>query len=278
MPKMGESTVEVQEYSFAQFEQRDNDSKVKSFEFKDLKKSAPKVSEEHERVIKIERQLAHEKQFQIAPIVEEFRGMSAQAAREREIRIAEEVEKRIALIKEEAYQAGREQGIEQGREEILQQMSVEVEEKIAYFTEMIHEVLAMKTEIIERQKREIFVMMRNLVKWIILRELKEDGQYINRLLEKLVVEIGSKEHLLIQVDEKSFEAMPEVLEILQRKLGELTNVRVEIDYSMDRPGIILDSQNGIINASLDQQFANLDKLFESVGVAVNKEVGEGSDE
>lgn len=278
MPKMGESTVEVQEYSFAQFEQRDNDSKVKSFEFKDFKKTAPKVSEEHERVIKIERQLAHEKQFQIAPIVEEFRGMSAQAAREREIRIAEEVEKRIALIKEEAYQAGREQGIEQGREEILQQMSVEVEEKIAYFTEMIHEVLAMKTEIIERQKREIFVMMRNLVKWIILRELKEDGQYINRLLEKLVVEIGSKEHLLIQVDEKSFEAMPEVLEILQRKLGEFTNVRVEIDYSMERPGIILDSQNGIINASLDQQFANLDKLFESVGVAVNREVGEGSDE
>ncbi len=278
MPKLGESTVDVQEYNFARFEQSENDSKVKSFEFKDFSKSAPKVSQEHERVIKIERQLAHEKQFQIAPIVEEFRGLSAQAAREREVRIAEEVEKRVALIKEEAYLAGREQGIEQGRAEILEQMSVEVEEKIAYFTEMIHEVLAMKTEIIERQKREVFLMMRNLVKWIILRELKEDGQYINRLLEKLIIEIGSKEHLLIQVDEKSFEAMPEVLEILQKKLGEFTNVRVEVDYSMDRPGIILDSQNGIINATLDQQFENLSKLFETVGVAAADGATEGSDE
>lgn len=271
MPKLGESTVDVQEYSFAQFEQSSQDGKVKSFEFKDFKKSAPQVSEEHERVIKIERQLAHEKQFQIAPIVEEFRGLSAQAAREREIRISEEVEKRVALIREEAFMAGRQEGIDQGRAEILEQMSVEVEEKIAYLTEMIHEVLAMKTEIIENQKREIFVMMRNLVKWVILRELGEDGQYINRLLEKLVVEIGSREHLLIQVDEKSFEAMPEVLAVLQKKLGEFTNVRVEVDYSMDRPGIILDSQNGIINASLDQQFENLDKLFETVGVATEGE-------
>jgi len=278
MPKLGENQVEVEDYVFAQFEESRSNGNVLSYEFADFKNSKVVKKEEHEQVIKTERQRAYDKQFQIAPIVEEFRGMSAQAAREREIRISEEVNKRVALIKEEAYKAGHEQGMEHGRAEILEQMSVEVEEKLSYFTQMIHEVLALKTQIIENQKKEIYTMMKNLVKWILLRELKDDGEYINRLLEKIIIEIGSKEHLLIQVNEANFKAMPEVLEMIQKKLGELTNIRVEIDYSMERPGIILDSQNGIINASLDQQFANLDKLFETVGIFNEDDLGEDSNE
>lgn len=276
MPKWGESEVEVENYVFTQFKKSDDQGGVKDYQFNDLKKGTLPQAKEHEVVIKMERQLARQKQFQIAPVVEEFRGMSAQAEREREQRIAEEVSKRVALIKEEAYQEGLALGQEQGRAEILEQMSFEVEEKLSYFTGMIHEVLALKVQIAEQQKKEIFTMMKNLVKWILLRELKEDGAYIERLLEKLIIEMGSKEHLLIHVSESHFEQMPEVLAIVQKKLGALTNVRVEVSYEMDGPGLILESQNGIINASIKQQFENLEKLFEAVGVSRTAEGPEGT--
>lgn len=276
MPKWGESEVEVENYVFTQFKKSNDQGGVKDYQFSDLKKGTLPQTQEHEVVIKMERQLARQKQFQIAPVVEEFRGMSAQAERERERRIAEEVSKRVALIKEEAYQEGLALGQEQGRAEILEQMSFEVEEKLSYFTGMIHEVLALKVQIAEQQKKEIFTMMKNLVKWVLLRELKEDGAYVERLLEKLIIEMGSKEHLLIHVSESHFAQMPEVLEIVQKKLGALTNVRVEVDYEMDGPGLILESQNGIINASLKQQFENLEKLFEAVGVSRTAEAPEGT--
>lgn len=277
MPKLGDSEVEVEDYVFAQFNHSTESGNVKNYQFADLKNATPERKQEHEKIIKMERNLAYEKQFKIAPVVEEFRGMSAQAAKEREQRIAEEVSKRVALIKDEAYQEGLAQGQEQGRAEVLEQMSFEVEEKLSYFTEMVHEVLALKSQIAENQKKEIFMMIKNLVKWILLREISADQDYIARLLEKLIIEMGSKEHLLIHVNEAHFEKMPEVLEVVQKKLGALTNVRVEVDYSMESPGLVLESQNGIINASLDQQFHNLEKLFEVVGVAVSNNEGEDNE-
>ena len=60
--------------------------------------------------------------------------------------------------------------------------------------------------------------------------------------------------------------MPEVLDHLHEKLGELENVRVEVDYDIEGPGIILESQNGIINGTLKEQFNSLDKLFKTVGL------------
>ena len=65
--------------------------------------------------------------------------------------------------------------------------------------------------------------------------------------------------------------MPEVLEVVQGKLGELTNTRVEIDYDIEAPGIVVESQNGIVNGSLKTQLDSLDKLFEAVGLASSED-------
>ena len=63
--------------------------------------------------------------------------------------------------------------------------------------------------------------------------------------------------------------MPVVLETVQKKLGELSNVRLEIDYDIKGPGIILASDNGIINATLTEQLNNLDKLFETIDLPIS---------
>jgi flagellar assembly protein FliH len=58
--------------------------------------------------------------------------------------------------------------------------------------------------------------------------------------------------------------MPEILEHVQGRLGEMKNVRIEIDSSVTTRGIIVESENGIINATMEEQFKSLDKLFEDV--------------
>ena len=54
--------------------------------------------------------------------------------------------------------------------------------------------------------------------------------------------------------------------ITEKIVGPLTNVRVEVAASMSDNGIIIESENGIIDGSIDAQFESLDKLFEKVGV------------
>lgn len=257
---------EVTDYQFQSFtEVEDGSSDVKLFEFKPLLTEIQKATRpEFQKTIKAERTFAKSSQFKVNPIVEQFRGLKNQEEQEYEDRVEDEVKRRVQAIQDEAFKAGFEEGVNQGREEIFDQMRNAVDQKLENFNAMVTDVLKTQEEILANQKKEIYQLLRNLSKWIVLRELDEDGKYVERLLEKLLLEMQSRNNLLIQVNPNDFSKMPDVLEHVQSRLGELKNVRVEIDNSVKTKGIIVESENGIINATMEEQFKNLDKLFEDV--------------
>lgn len=263
---MVKSTGQVSEYQFHSFNDVEEGSEnVKLFEFKPLLTGAHTIDKnEFQKVIKTEREFAKTSMFKVNPFVEEHRGFKDQENREYEERVEEEVKRRIAEIQDEAFKAGFDEGVNQGREEIFVQMRSAVDQKLENFSQMVTAVLNTQEEILANQKTEMYVLLRNLSKWIVLRELQDDGKYIERLLEKLLVEMQVRSNLLIQVNTDDFSAMPEVLEHVQARLGEMKNVRIEIDSSVKSRGIIIESENGIINATMEEQFKSLDKLFEDV--------------
>lgn len=256
----------VEEYKFQNFTDKDSEDDVISvFEFKPLLSSTQTVArQEFQKVIKDERTHAKNTQFKINPITEKYRGLKDQEEQEYQAAVEKEVARRIAEIQEEAFQAGFNEGVNQGREEIFNEMRSVVDQKLDNFSQMVTEVLKTQDEILTAQKKEIYMLLRNLAKWIILRELKEDGKYVERLLEKLLLEIQARSNLLIQVNPDDFSSMPEILKHIQSRLGELKNVRVEVDSAIATKGMIVESDNGIINATMEEQFKSLDKLFEDL--------------
>lgn len=258
--------ADVQEYKFHNFNEEDvNPNEVKVFEFKPLMSNAQTIAKnEFQKIIKEERTHAKNSQFKVNPIVEKFRGLKDQEEMEYQQAVEKEVARRISEIQDEAFKAGFDEGVNQGREEIFNEMRSVVDQKLENFSEMITDVLKTQEDVLANQKKEIYHLLKNLSKWIILRELKEDGTYIERLLEKLLLETQARQNLLIQVNANDFAAMPEVLSHIQSRLGELKNVRVEVDSQITTRGMIVESDNGIINATMEEQFKSLDKLFEDV--------------
>lgn len=264
---MATNDKEIENYEFRNFSViTNNDDVVENYDFKDLGEFVPRLAKRDSAKAKIERFNAEKNNFNISPIVKEHRGLLDQEREERERKIRDEVERRLELLKEDAFQQGFKEGIEAGRQEVYDQTRATTEEKLSTLVDMINDVLVLKEEIINNQKQDLYKMMKSLTKWIILRELKDDGEYIARLLEKLIVEIQSKSNLLIQVNQKNFETMPDILETVQKTIGELKNVRIEIDYDIKDQGIVVESENGIINGTLEEQMKSMDKLFESVGL------------
>ncbi len=256
---------EIEEYEYRQFTSVIKDAKtVEKFHFPPIGGVLQAASEEHEQIIFHERKTAEGNGFQISPILKKHRGIKAQEEQELENRIEEEVQRRVQAIQEEAYQKGHEEGVRLGREEVYNQSRSEIEEKLMALDEMIASVLMTQEKILSKQKNQLYQLINTLTKWIVLRELKKDGQYIQRLLEKLIAEMQTKTNLFVQVKENDFAAMPDVLDIIQKKLGNLPNVRVEINHALDGPGMILECENGIINGSFEEQMKGLDKLFENV--------------
>lgn len=257
---------DVSEYSFIDLKGVPLNEETSDYEFIDINKVTPKEAVEHEKTIKIEREHAERSNFKVAPIVREHRGMIAQEETERENQIQNEVNRRLILIEEEAYKKGFDKGQIDGREEVFRETQAATDEKLQSLNEMITEVLKVKSEMLKEERLQVYETIKTLSKWIVLRELKEDGKYIERLLEKLILEMQTKSNLLIHVNQSSFDHMPEVLDQIQKRMGELTNVRVEVDHDDDIPGIVLQSENGILNGKLGVQFKNLDKLFSNVGL------------
>ncbi len=266
MSSFNKNNFEVHEYSFQAFHQApDNAHEIRTFEFKPIITGQDIVrNPDFQKSIKIERSHAKDSQFKVNPIVEKHRGFKDQEEAEYEARVQSEVEKRVQRIQEDAYRAGFEQGVEEGREEVFTQTRREVEEKLEDFSAMITDVLQTHEMIFSKQQKEMYRLIRNLSKWITLKELENDGKYLERLLEKLLLEIQTRNNLLIQVNINDFQRMPEVLEVVQSRLGEMKNVRIEVDPAIETRGLIVESDNGIINATLEEQFKSLDKLFEQV--------------
>ena len=269
---------EVKDYKFEPLVSGGNaepDFVPQDFNFEPLDREKIIDVEKHEKLVKLQRSIAKENNFEISPIVREHRGINRQEELERERRIREEVEKRLVKIEKEAYQKGYEEGLVSAQEEVFNQTRAETEEKLSHLTNLISEVLNARHEILHKERQSVYELIRHVSKWIVLRELKDDGEYIVRLLSKLVTEMQTKSNVLVQVDKKSFETMPDILEHVERGVGKLENVRLEVEYDIDGPGIILESENGIINGTLKEQMKSLDKLFKSVGLEPEQTTEEG---
>lgn len=266
--KMNSISFDVSDYVFEPLSFSSSDSEAHSatnYQFKEIEKGKFE-RERHETLIKKERVAAKENNFRIAPIVQEHRGLLKQEQTERELQINDEVERRLNVYKEEAYQAGLQQGIAQGRDEIFMQTKEEVERKLEMVSEMTNNILSHQSEILETYKKEIYGVVKNLSKWVILRELSDDGQYLERLLEKLILDINSKSNLLIKVGADNVQRMDSIFDVVQGKVGQFQNVRLVVDDNLDQFGLVVESDNGILNAEFKEQMIALDQLFESLGL------------
>lgn len=268
MSILNKTSGKVKDFQFGQLVPSDGENTIinsESFELKSLKDASGFKNSITDEVIRSEREFEANSSFEIDKVVKDHRGLTNQAEADYEQRVSAEVERRIQELKEQAYSEGFTKGQSDGIEKSYAESSVAHELKIEELAAHIENLKKQMDDIYSKSHNEAYLMVKNLTKWIILKEVDEK-YYLARLLEKLTHEINTKSNLLIHVNESSFGYMPEIIKIVERKLGILSNVRVEIDYDMQDNGIILESENTIVNGSLDAQFATIDRLFQNVGV------------
>lgn len=271
--KKNHLAFEIEEYDFKDFttaKKAASSFEVRPYQLPSMSKVIKREEQKNSGVIMQERKFAAEKEFSISPIILKHRGIKRMEIEEYEKKTELEVQRRVEKIKGEWEIKGYEEGKKNGHDEVVKENHQKTLDQIAVLHQLVSEVIATKEEIIIHQKQQLMDLIRSLTKWVILKEINADGQYMGRLLEKLILELGTKENLIIKVNKDYLQGMDEMLELIQEKLGELKNVRLEIDYDQERPGIVIESQNGIIDGSFEAQMENLDKLFVNVVENVNE--------
>lgn len=266
------STPDVQSYSFSELE-GETSGAVADFQMPDLSSVMKNKEVVPSKQLRTEREHASQNMFKISSAVKHHRGITKQEEDDYEKSVSTEVETRLAKIKEEAYKNGYEEGLTLGRNEAHEESLKVFEEKIAELENYLTDLYSYKDKILKQQRDDIYKMVKLLVKWVLLKEVKEDS-YLKNLFEKLIHELQTKSNLLVKVNAENFSSMPDVIKLVEDRLGKLQNIRVEVEPDISYPGLIVESENGIVDGSLESQFLNLDKLFLSVGLEDNAQVKE----
>lgn len=215
-------------------------------------------------IIKQEFLDAQKNEFNILPVVEEYRGIKEQKDREYQDKIKRVAAEKMYQYKEKAYQDGLEKGRQEGFQSVRDELSREIEEKVSEFAQHVENVRSEHEQLLLKQKDKIYEMVKTLTKWVILRELKNDGKYLERLLDKLILELNSRSNLLIKVGQENFEKVSGILEVFENQFKGIKNTRIEAIQDKDellRRGLILESENDVLDASFKAQFKTLDRLF-----------------
>jgi flagellar assembly protein FliH len=259
---------EVKSFSFGQLIPQDKEfdtSRVSEFELRSLKDAGSFKNQITPEIIRNERKSEAATNFTIDSVVREHRGIRAQEDEDFENRVSLEVAARLETLKKEALEEGISAGREEGKGEAYKEAVEQYNAKVHELAEFMEDVQSRQKELMENTRDDAYKVIKNLTKWVILKEV-EEKEYIHRLLDKLILEINTKSNLLIKVNAEDFKSMPEVIEMVEAKMGKMTNVRVEIEQGMEGRGIILESEVGVIDGSITAQLASIDKLFESVGI------------
>jgi len=257
-------------------------SEIKSFEFNDLKGTHVVTQSEfksfsfeeingepfnREKVtdegLRTERGFEKKNNFKIDGAVRDSRGLSRQDQSDFDKRVEEVVNQRLKASHDAAYTEGLEKGKEEGKNEAFALYQMELNSKIEEFAQVIIALQSQNEKLVQKNRHEIYEFIKRFTKWIVLKEVNEK-LYLESLLEKLILELNSRKNLVIKVGRANFNQMPEVIQAVEARLGQLSNLRVEVVPEIQHPGIILESENSLIDGSIEGVFQNIDKIFEQV--------------
>lgn len=267
MSKINQTEVKVFSFQEIGNEKIIKSGSFREFSFGEISGNSLQSPEPDEKTIRDERKFESMTDFKIDEKVRQSRGLVRQEKNDIETLIKNEVEKRLNELRQAAFQEGFEKGRVEAFDSVKSELNGVLEEKITKIEEVIFSINNEAKDLLEKNRLQIFELVNRLTKWVILKEASKD-LYIERLLEKLILELNEKRNLIIKVGKSNFSEMPEVIKHIEEQLGQLPNVRVEIVSEIKFPGIMLESDNALIDGTLESIFKNIDKIFEMVNTDV----------
>lgn len=263
----------VKNFSFAQLVPEngkcENPDEVMDFSFQSLDHAENLKNEITQEGLREEREFEKQSPFNILSMVRNHRGIEEQEKYDYENDVATQVQAKLEQLKMDGFEEGKRLGREEGYEFAYKEAKEKFDLQAGEVQKIVDDVLEQSKDTLLKNQKNAYRMIKNLTKWVLLREIDAE-EYLPTLLEKLIHEINIKNNLVVRVNTKSFKDMPSVVEKVEAKIGELKNARIEVDLDMEYPGLILETENGIIDGSFKAQMESINKLFETVGVDANE--------
>ena len=156
-------------------------------------------------------------------------------------------------MKKAAHQEGYENGRNQGALEAKEELTQIVKPLYEHFEKLLQEFEGVKHELYEANESLIVQMVFAMGREILLRELKTDQEYIQRLAAEVIEKIGAKDYVKIKVNSEDFRNMDTVRDFLKVQFPDLKNIQFEAVDDLPIGGCKVETELSRINAGIENQ-------------------------
>lgn len=176
-----------------------------------------------------------------------------EAAKELSRKMIEDAENRVKEIEKAAYDKGKQQALEDGK--------IKLEPVLVMFQQKLEELFQHQKEIVTNSEEDILNLTLALTSRIIHHEVRTHKDIVLGAIRSAMNKVLNREQITIRINPEDMEY------VLQNKLkfkDDLNNIQqvfFKEDASVSKSGCIIDTDYGSIDALLEKEFEELNKLL-----------------
>lgn len=190
--------------------------------------------------------------FSINSLLREPLSIEQEERRAIEERVQATVTELAAKAKEEASQLGYQDGLAKGHEEAFVKFKQEAEARMQRFEALMAELENARQEILRANERFLISLVIRISRMVILRELKTDENYIQRLAADLIERVGVRENIKVRISPEDSETLGMLKDGIEKSLGAMKNLSIEVDSKVPQGGCSIETQWNAIDATIDR--------------------------
>ena len=170
-----------------------------------------------------------------------------------------EAQARVEGIEYEAAQKGHREGKEQGKQEIFTAAT----SLMASLKEGITQMANTRHDYYGKAEKEMVDLVILVAEEIICREIREDKEIIAGVIRKAAAELHSKQRISVRLNPADMEMAIAMKEDLIRETEVIENVELKSDTAINPGGCVLETNIGILDATLEKRILNIHESMKS---------------
>jgi len=201
--------------------------------------------------------------FRVDKIVSEYVGIDELEKETQQKEIANQAIILSQEVQEKAYEEAYQLGLKEGREKAYDEEKNRVASEMENFRKLIDEVKTIKTGLMKENEKQIVNLCFYMSKRLLMKEIEVNEEYIQTLIKKSLEMAQSDEEVTIRVSSQDKAWIDKHLDTIFKELNLDPSTKIEEDTSVGRGGVIIETNHGVIDATVEQRLEKLETIVKN---------------
>ncbi len=192
-------------------------------------------------------------EFQIAEVVAAQSGIKTIREKNIQDQVESAVLQKLKEVEENAYKQAYELGLIEGEKQAFQQKSEEFKERLVRLDNFLNLLENLKVNLLKENEATLMKIIFQISEKIAMREIDMKHEPIFSLLTELVSAVQGDESINVRLNPADIAIVEDLRAKNVKDADKLTRVSLQAGSNIDRGGCILETNYGVINATVAQR-------------------------